>query len=554
VDYLENLGNQKKKLPSIQSSVPTLSPKPAVQGEIVTPTPANFTAPKALPNNSFIEGGISRPTLAGTKPAMASTTPTPTQTPALSQLSQKPSIPPYQPAQAANPVSQFGKIPPPTGGGITANPAFSASSAIANGFSKLAAATPAIQSGMNASAIMNQEANFAKNIHAGSIADPNFGNELMGDKQSFSRTQTPAPKLSTGVIGVGRAGTQPVPDQYINSRAGQSVNPAYTQYAASHPTPAVAPAPQSATQLRNIQVPDVSKLQNQTSPKMFDMPANNKLAGTKQPSPPTNNQPAMPTGMNDVTSGTGYIKGGNSAFKNGVGFVQNADGMMGSDGKQRMPQRGLSMPTISDNRMDNMVLDHLSAQRESGAITAQQAVQIYAQHQAQTQVDAIQKMPLDQRAKAAMQFLGGQGNIQAAQQLGTEQYQQGTLANQKATQEAENEKTQYARNTPAKKAEDAKENLHLELIDAAKNGDADRFAKAASAFKQYHSATEDPQEVGLREVATDNGVDGKRTEKIPYNKITGQDIPQPDKPTSFDPEKEKEGVNKKTGEIWKRQP
>jgi hypothetical protein len=50
---------------------------------------------------------------------------------------------------------------------------------------------------------------------------------------------------------------------------------------------------------------------------------------------------------------------------------------------------------------------------------------------------------LEQQAKEKMQHMAINGNIPAAQQLGTEQYQQGTLANQKATQEAQNKNTEW---------------------------------------------------------------------------------------------------------------
>jgi hypothetical protein len=215
----------------------------AVQGELVTPTPTNYTKPKVLPNETFVDGQVSRPSLAGTNPTISATNPVnPSATQSLPQMAQKPTLPPYQPA--TNPVNQYGAIPPQTGNvGSTASPtppAQSITTRLAGTVSKVAAATPAIQSGMNASAIMNQEANFVKNIHSGSIADPNLGNELMGNKPQFSRTQTLLAKPTTGNAVVGRGGNPVVPEQFITSRAGRIENPAYTQYMANRPSTPVA--------------------------------------------------------------------------------------------------------------------------------------------------------------------------------------------------------------------------------------------------------------------------------------------------------------------------
>ncbi len=83
--------------------------------------------------------------------------------------------------------------------------------------------------------------------------------------QSFSRTLTPSPKPTTGVIGVGRAGQQPAPDEKIGvSRASPNgfANPAYTDYMnARQPAPSATPKLAAGTQpLRNIQVPPESAM------------------------------------------------------------------------------------------------------------------------------------------------------------------------------------------------------------------------------------------------------------------------------------------------------
>jgi hypothetical protein len=170
--------------------------------------------------------------------------------------------------------------------------------------------------------------------------------------------------------------------------------------------------------------------------------------------------------MNDVTSGTGYIKGGNGAFKNGMGFIQNENGMMGSDGKQRTPQRGLSMPT-SDNRMDINVLDRLEAQRASGAITAAQAGKIYTQYQEQAQADAIQKLPLEQRAQAAMQLSAGRGNVQAAQELTNQQQIEGQNAVQNRQLANTEKTTDHTINNPVQQL--AEHKAVLEMMAASKD-------------------------------------------------------------------------------------
>ncbi len=551
MDYLDDNFNSKRK---------RLAGSNAVQGELVTPTPDKYTKPKALPNETFIDGqkastsvGRPNPQIAQTQQALpkpntlngelftqspANFKPTPavqnpiidgqvsrpvatvnnpikpaplgsTSSSALSGdlLAQNPAT--FKPAATAQGSIIEGQVSrpmmgaqqtmnavssgttqsltqmaqPPTGnagGGVgAAPPAQSITSRLASGASKLASSMPAIQAGMNASNIMNQEANFAKNIHAGSIADPNFGNELMGDapQKSFSRTQTPLAKPTSNAPiqgGRGFAVTEP-PEQFINSRAGKITNPAYTQYMASHPQkPVVAPVNQATPQavVNNEQINT-----NRTPP-------NYSLADPRKPQTthaeillngqsPT--QSKMPTSMNDVTSGTGFIKASkntdgsiaanhNPLFDKGMGFVQNENGMMGSDGKQRTPQRGLSMPTISDNRMDVNVLDRLEAQRASGAITAAQAGQIYAQHQEQAQFDAIQKLPPEQRAQAVVQLAAGKGDISAAQ---TEQRRQDLLAQQKTQQDIQNEQTQYARNNPIQLL--AEHKAKLEMMAASKD-------------------------------------------------------------------------------------
>ena len=444
------------------------SPKPnALSGDLVTQSPATFKPTPAV-QNPIIDGQVSRPTL-GMQPTVNAVNPVnsgATATQSLTQMAQKPTIPPYQPA--ANPVNQYGGMPPNNpavgnvGGSVgTTPPAQSITTRLANGVSKLASATPALQAGMNASNIMNQEANFAQKIHAGSIADPNFGNELMGDKQQFSRTFTPPAKPTTGVIGVGRAGTEPMPEQYINSRAGQSVNPAYTQYTANHPqNPAIAPANQPTAPLRDVKVPTFS---TPTNPVANTNPMGNQPVPQQYQSALVKGMISgalgggmgqkMPTSMNDVASGTGYIKGGNGAFKNGMGFVQNENGMMGSDGKQRKPSDAPSMDKLG-KQLDVNALNRLSAQRESGAITAAQASQIYDQYKQDT-------APLAQQPQMAMQRMAANGNIDAAKQLTGEaeqqslgQYRKDTSAVQQKTLDAANDKEQYTRNSPVTKLAD----------------------------------------------------------------------------------------------------
>ncbi len=564
MDYLSNMGNQRKKLSSGANS--------SVQGELVTPAPTNYTKPKALPNETFIDGqkastavGRPNPQIGQTQQALpkpsalngelftqspANFKPTPaiqnpaidgqvsrplatvnnqikttplnigsssaingelvTSTPtafkpspmgqgsiidgqvsrqplagtqSLTQAVQKPPMPPYQPT--ANPVNQYGGMPPNGNAGNVGNvgasspppPAQSITSRLAGGMSRLSAAMPAIQAGMNASNMMNQEANFAKNIHAGSIADPNFGNELMGTapKKSFSRTSTPASNPTTENAAIGRGGIPVVPEQYINSRAGKIENPAYRQYMASHPQQAATPAKAAVPPANQAAVNQATAPQqavNHTPPN-YSLSDPKKALAThaeillngQTPTQP-DNRPKMPTSMNDVTSGTGYIKGGNGAFKNGMGFIQNENGMMGSDGKQRTPQRGLSMPT-SDNRMDINVLDRLEAQRASGAITAAQAGKIYTQYQEQAQADAIQKLPLEQRAQAAMQLSAGRGNVQAAQELTNQQQIEGQNAVQNRQLANTEKTTDHTINNPVQQL--AEHKAVLEMMAASKD-------------------------------------------------------------------------------------
>jgi hypothetical protein len=502
--------NVKKNTLPVKQNIPATR---TLQGEIVTPTPANYTQPKLIQNNSFIDGSVANspslpnPKIQALQPTNAMSS---VNQGSLSAQQVGNKIPPYTPATQqpifnAPPV----KTPPTVSG--TEPIASPTTSRLGNVLGKVGSAMPAIQAGMNAHNIMNQEANFAQNIHAGSIADPNFGNELMGNKPQLSRTSTPPAQPTTGNAAVGRGGIPVVPEQYINSRAGQIENPAYKQYAASHPQPVqtqgtqaiAAPtygnqAAMSPADTRN-KITGAVESSSQMSP-ATSQPNRIPSLGTKQPAVANPNQ----EGLDAIESykrgdkGTGWIKkdGKESYIKtdgNGVSKIYSPDGAYqreidanktyfhGANGGTMSISGAPSMKSLS-SKQDLQALDRIAEARKSGAITAEQGSEIYAQYKQDTS-------PLAQQPQIAMQRMAAKGNIPAAQQLTQEaqqqalgQYQQGTLANQKATQDAANEKEQYARNSPTQKLAEGTAQNSLDIL----SDDPNVSSKAYGKYKLTH--------------------------------------------------------------------
>jgi hypothetical protein len=321
------------------------------------------------------------------------------------------------------------------------------------------------------------------------------------DKQA-----TPLSTLGTGL----RVGAKLIQDGagvMLSTPAGQgftnNVSGAISNTVGNQIEKLNAPLNQTAQQpiptqpLRDVKVPAFSTPTNpvpNANPMMDNRPAPQqyapKLSNPNQEGLASGNlgagaaQVKMPTSMNDVTSGTGFIKASgssswashNPAFDNGIGFVQNADGVKLSNGKQ---------------------------------------------------LNTGHPAPLEQQAKEKIQHMAINGSLPAAQQLTQEaqqqalgQYQQGTLANQKSAQDAANEQTQYGRNTSTAKFEEAKA--------------ASQNASFQQMTPEKQAAYLNPPKWGKMSRSIDNGVDGKRTEEVVFNE---KDPTQQFAPVGFPPAK-----------------
>jgi hypothetical protein len=464
-NQVSNPINQTQTQPlSLGNKVASSNP---ISGELITPTSTNYTQPKLIPNNSFIDGSVTNsPSLPNPKIQVSqpiNTVNTANQSNLLSQQASS-RMPPYTPANQ-QPIFDAPppKIPVSNGTPVLGEATPTLPSKFGNVLGKVGAAMPAIQAGMNASNIMNQEANFAQNIHANSIADPNFGNELMGTVKPASHIGTlerDAALIQQKPVVAQQPSIQ-IPPNTIGTQA--AVSPADTRNK-------ITGAVESSSQMSPVSLP------RKISPENMN----------------TVTQPAMPTSMNDVTSGTGYIKGGNGAFKDGMGFVQNAHGVQLSNGKQIDPD----MPTyhtadgrgtITSNarpsmdglsrKLDTDVAARLQQQTANGAITAGRANQIQDQY---TQDIA----PIAQQPQMAMQRMAANGNIDAAKQLTGDaeqqslgQYRKDTSANQKATQDAANEKEQYARNSPTQKLAEGTAQNSLDILSDDPNKSSEAYRK-----------------------------------------------------------------------------
>ena len=225
-------------------------------------------------------------------------------------------------------------------------------------------------------------------------------------------------------------------------------------------------------------------------------------------------------------------------MSNGKTIDPNQPTYRTADGKGTITSNATPSLAGLSKRMDIDVLDHLAKQRESGAITAAEASQIYDQYKLGTS-------PLAQQPQMAMQRMAANGDIEAYKQLGMQQYQQGLLnerinADDKTNQQAadnlgferdkfaktnelerqsqeanqrykqglldnQNRQTalqessaQWEREKPSQKLDDIKNNLHSALIDAAKSGDNDKFEQVANTFKKYHAITNESKKEKLK--------------------------------------------------------
>lgn len=373
--------------------------------------------------------------------------------------------------------------------------------------------------------------------------------------QSFSRTLTPSPKPTTGVIGVGRAGQQPVPDEKIGvSRASPNgfANPAYTDYMnARQPVLSATPKLAGTQPLRNIQVPPESAMDVKNM-SLGQMANRQSLVGSKKsveqmmatttlPPAPMGTQAAM-SPVNSPNRITAALNDPNNyhdhlmQLSKDAGVTKFQPNLDYSADMNAMPKKlaGTSqinqIPTSDKPKLAGTFNGENVYKNDNGSITlsngktlndnnrlaaAREVLPAYA-------IDKLRNEALYNHDPNALDALvkvnaGNQTHQQVAENLGFERdkfdktnelarqtqdanqrYNQGVLDNQNRQTALQESSAQWERAKPSQKLDDIKNNLHIALIDAAKSGDTDRFEQVANAFKKYHVTTVDSKKEKLK--------------------------------------------------------